>query len=191
MDVVLSQHFVRHVTTPPPLAALARDEAHALVSAGFEDIYGEEAAAWTVAVHDQPPQHGLVGAAVDTAFVQRLDALLAAQGFRASTIRPLCAVAAPRLPRKFDGWWALVEPGWMSLFRLRRGIWEATAAQPVDAAWPEALTEFTARDADTAAPPAVCVQPVGVGAVAATSHAAWRVLAHDDAAYGALALAGI
>lgn len=192
VDVVLSQHFVRHVLTPPPGAALARAEERALVAASLREIYGDEAGSWRVEVHSQPPRYGLFGAAVDAAFVQALDALLAQRGFRDVTIRPLSVAAARRLPPRFEGWWALVEPGWMSLFGLGRGAWQSVAALPVDDAWRDALVEFTAREAGTVQP-RVCIQPVGVGAVAlpADAPAAWQVLRHDEQAVGAVALAGI
>jgi hypothetical protein len=68
VEVVLSQHFVRHVLTPPPAKALSRAEEHALVAASLREIYGDEAAHWRVQVHSQPPQYGLVGAAIDASF---------------------------------------------------------------------------------------------------------------------------
>lgn len=192
VDVVLSQHFVRHVLTPPPGAALGQAEERALVAASLHEIYGDEAASWRVEVQSQPPQYGLFGAAVEAAFVQALDALLAQRGFRDVTIRPLSVAAARRLPPRFEGWWALVEPGWMSLFGLRGGVWQSAAALPVDDTWRDALVEFTAREAAAVAP-RVCIQPVGIGAVAlpTASHAEWQVLRHDEQADGAAALAGV
>ena len=56
VEVVLSQHFVRHVLTPPTAKALSRAEEHALVAASLREIYGDEAAHWRVEVHSQPPK---------------------------------------------------------------------------------------------------------------------------------------
>ncbi|MHB1215779.1 MAG: hypothetical protein ACYCY9_12410 [Thiobacillus sp.] len=195
-DVVLSQHFVRHVLTPPPGKALARAEERALVNASLRDIYGDEAASWRVQVYSQPPQAGLVGAAVDASFAQQLDALLARHGFRDVAIRPLASVAARRLPKRFRGWWVLAEPGWLGLFGGTDGVWQHLAGQPIDADWAAALPELIAREAaSTALPaaPAVWVQALGVGAVSPVipGHEHWQVLPHDSQARGALALAGI
>lgn len=195
-EVVLSQHFVRHVLTPPPGKALARSEEHALVTACLHEIYGDEAASWKVEVHSQPPHGGLLGAAVDGAFVQALDALLARHGFRDVRIRPLASVAARRQPNRPDGWWALVEPGWLSLFGARRGIWQRVSGYPVDENWAAALPELILRELPwpgLAEMPSVWVQALGVGAVAAPAarHARWQVLPHDARARGAVALAGV
>lgn len=194
-EVVLSQQLVRLVLTPPPGKALARAEERALVAASLRDIYGDAVDQWQLDVVSQPPHCGLAGAAVAAAFAQQLDALLARHGFRDIAIRPLASFAARRLPRKFQGWWALAEPGWLSLFGLADGCWQHLAAQPAGADWAAALPELIAREAALAAlpdPGAVWIQPVGVGAVARpAADGRWQVLPHDAQARGALALAGI
>ncbi|WP_026177238.1 hypothetical protein [Thiobacillus denitrificans] len=195
-EVVVSQHFVRHVLTPPPGKALAPAEERALVTASLRDIYGDEAEHWNVQVLSQPPQHGLLGAAMDAAWVRQLDALLARHGFRDVTIRPLASVAARRLPQRLAGWWALVEPGWLSLFGSANGIWRHVAGQPVDDGWAATLPELIEREAALMAQPlpaATWIQALGTGTVAAPDSAGtrWQVLPHDTQLRGALALAGI
>ncbi|MBW8372231.1 MAG: hypothetical protein K0M66_14850 [Thiobacillus sp.] len=196
VEVVLSQHFVRHVLTPPPGKALRRNEEAALVAASLREIYGDEAKQWNVQVLSQPPQAGLVGAAVDESFTQQLDALLARHGFRDVTIRPLASFAAPRLPKKLQGWWVLVEPGWLSLFGGTHGIWQHLTALPVGADWAATLPELIEREAAwTTLPerPSVWIQALGVGTVPTPTSgtARWQVLPHDSQTHGALALAGI
>ncbi len=196
VEVVLSQHFVRHVLTPPPGKALRRNEEAALVAASLREIYGDEAAHWRVQVHGQPPQAGLVGAAIDESFAQQLDALLARHGFLEAAIRPLSSIAAQRLPKKFEGWWALVEPGWLGLFGGANGVWQHLAGQPVDADWITALPGLIEREAGWStlpAKPAVWVQALGVGAVSTpvVDNARWQMLPCDSQVRGALALAGI
>jgi len=196
VEVVLSQHFVRHVLTPPPGKALRLNEEAALVAASLREIYGDEAAHWRVQVHSQPPQYGLVGAAVDASFAQQLDALLARHGFRDVSIRPLASVAAHRLPKRFQGWWVLVEPGWLSLFGGVDGVWQHLAGQPIDADWAAALPELIEREAAWATLPelpTVWIQALGVGAVSTpvSDNGRWQVLPHDSQVHGALALAGI
>lgn len=196
VEVVLSQHFVRHVLTPPPGKALSRAEEHALVRVSLREIYGDMADQWNVQVMSQPPKFGLVGAAVDATFTQQLDALLARHGFRDVVIRPLASFAARRLPGKFAGWWALAEPGWLSLFGGTGGTWQHVAAQPIDDDWADALPDLIEREAGLAAlslPSAVWLQAVGSGPVTkpASGSERWQVLPHDTEARGALALAGI
>jgi hypothetical protein len=196
VDVVLSQHFVRHVLTPPPGKALAQDEERALVTASLRDIYGDTVDQWNVQVISQPPQYGLVGAAIDTSLVQQLDALLARHGFRDIRIRPLASVAARRLPNKIQGWWALAEPGWLSLFGMQNGAWQHIAAQPSDEGWAAALPELIERETGVATlptPSTVWVQGAGVGTVSvpAATNGRWQVLPHDNQLQGARALLGM
>lgn len=194
VEVVLSQHFVRHVLTPPPGKALSRAEEHALVSASLRGIYGDEALRWNVQVLSQPPRHGLVGAAMDASFIQQLDALLARHGFREVAIRPLASVAASRLPGKFAGWWALAEPGWLTLFGGVNGIWRHVGGQPAGDDWADLLPDLIEREAAAAAqalPPAVWVQAVGTGPAPEPAAGDWRMLPHDPDTRGVLALAGL
>jgi hypothetical protein len=196
VEVVLSQHFVRHVLTPAPGKALRTNEEAALVAASLRKIYGDEASGWQVQVHSQPPQYGLLGAAIDASFAQQLDALLARHGHHNVTIRPLASVAAQRLPKRFQGWWALAEPGWLSLFGGVDGVWQHLAGQPIDADWVAVLPGLIEREtalATLSTLPTVWIQALGVGAVStpASGIARWQVLPHDSQTHGALALAGI
>lgn len=196
VEVVVSQRFVRHVLTPPPGKALSRTEEHALVAASLREIYGDEAARWQVQVHSQPPQYGLVGAAMDASFLQQLDALLARHGFHDVTIHPLASLAARRLPNKYAGWWALAEPGWLSLFGGTNKAWQHIAAQPIGADWASVLPELVEREAGLLSPtppPAVWIQAVGAGRISKpiSSSTQWQMLPYDDKASGALALLGI
>lgn len=196
VEVVLSQHFVRHVLTPPPGKALSCAEERALVTSSLREIYGDEATHWRVQVHSQPPQYGLLGAAVDASFAQQLDAMLARHGFRDVTMRPLASFAARHLPKKVQGWWVLVEPGWLSLFGGANGVWQHLAGQPADADWATTLAELIEREAASATlpeMPAAWIQALGVGAVSkpASDNRRWQVLPHDSQVHGALALAKI
>ena len=196
VEVVLSQHFVRHVLTPPPGKTLSRAEERALAGASLREIYGDLVDQWTIQVISQPPQLGLVGAAVEAAFAQQLDALLARHGFRNVTIRPLGSFAARRLPKKFAGWWVLAEPGWLSLFGGVDGMWHHLAGQPVGDDWADTLPDLIAREAGLTAlalPSVVWIQAVGTGPVAKldSGNERWEVLPHDPSDHGALALAGI
>lgn len=191
-EVVLSQRFVRHLITPPPGKALAPAEERALVLAGLREIYGEAAENWCVRVTSQPPHAGLVGAAIEGAFAAALDALLARRGFRRIAIRPLASVALRRAPKKLDGWWALVEPGWLTLFGGAQGCWRHVAALPVDAGWLDALPELVAREQSGTAvpiPASAWLQTAGLGAVAAPrdSSLRWQMLPGATRATGAQA----
>ena len=192
IDILVSQHFVRHVLTPPPHKALSREEEHALVSGSFEAIYGEVSAAWRVDVVSQPPAFGLMGAAIDAGFIDQLETLLVRHTFRRIAIRPLASAAARRLPRHYAGWWALVEPGWLSLFAGSGGVWHHLTAQPVGDDWADTLRELVARESELVSPPprpTVWVQLVGATAEPSPpDEASWTLLPSVRDARGALAL---
>lgn len=196
VEIVLSQHFVRHVLTSPPGKALRRKEEMALVAASLRDIYGDAVNQWRVDVHSQPPQYGLVGAAIDAALAEGLDALLARHGFRNAVIRPLSSFAARRLPAKLEGWWVLAEPGWVSVFAGSNGAWQHLVAQPADAEWVTSLPQWVEREAALAAlalPAGVWIQALGVGRVSVPlgGNGRWQMLPHDSLTRGTLALAEI
>jgi hypothetical protein len=192
VEVVLSQHFVRHVLTPPPGKALPPAEERALVAAGLREIYGEPAQTWAVRVHSQPPHAGLLGAAIDGAFAHALDALLTQHGFRRIAIRPLASLAARHAPRTVNGWWLLAEPGWLGIFGGADGCWRHVAGFPVGAGWQAALPDLLARERGAAPaelPAAVWLHGLGAGALA-TPHdpgLRWHVLPHDARLHGAQA----
>jgi len=196
VEVVLSQHFVRHVLTPPPGKPLSPTEEQALVGASLRAIYGELAEHWQVRVHSQPPHAGLVGAAVDGAFTRELDALLARHGFRHVALLPLASVAARRAPARLEGWWVLAEPGWLSLFGGTRGCWQHVAAWPIDDRWQDTLPEWLAREhgsTPTPIPAAAWLQAPGMGAITAPTDAGlrWHVLPQDARLSGAAALLAV
>lgn len=192
VEVVLSQHFVRHILTPPPGKALPPDEERALVVAGLREIYGEPAQTWVVRVHSQPPHAGLLGAAVDGAFARELDALLAKHGFRRIAIRPLVSLAARHAPRTVNGWWLLAEPGWLGVFGGTGGSWQHVAGFPVGDSWQATLPDLVARERDAAAtelPAAVWLHSLGAGALDTprTPGLRWHNLPHDARLRGARA----
>jgi len=192
VEVVLSQHFVRHVLTPPPGKALPPDEERALVTAGLREIYGEPAQDWAVRVHSQPPHAGLLGAAIDGAFAHALDALLMRRGFRRIAIRPLASLAARHAPRTVNGWWLLAEPGWLGVFGGADGCWRHVAGFPVGEGWQATLPDLVARERGAAfaeLPAAVWLHGLGVGALDTPRDAGlrWQTLPHDARLRGARA----
>lgn len=195
-DVVLSQHFVRHVLTPAPGKALSPDEETALVASSLHDIYGELAAGWRLRAHSQPPHLGVLGAAIEGGFAQELDAMLARHGLRQIRIRPLAVVALGRLPARAAGWWVLAEPGWLSLFGGTPAGWQHVAATPADATWHDTVADWVARESDSSTapiPPAAWLHGVGLGKVLPPRDAGlrWQVLPHDSEARGAAALLAV
>jgi len=195
-EVVLSNQYVRYVLTPAPGKALSRLEEAALVAASFREIYGAESTDWRIRVQSQPPQFGLVGAAVDESLAIQIGDLMKRHHYTDWAFSPLASVVAQRHAQAAD-WWVLAEPGWLCLFNAVSGYWRYLSSQPVDNTWRIRLPEILNREARMAGrdqagkTQTAFIQAVGVGSatppVAAGWH--WRVAPQNSLEHGALALA--
>ncbi|MHB8915908.1 MAG: hypothetical protein ACYC4K_08865 [Thiobacillus sp.] len=197
VEVVLSNHFVRYVITPPSGKALKQSEETALVSASLREIYGAEANEWRIRVHSQPPEYGLVGAAIDERLATRLDEILARVGLTHWHLQPLTTLASQQSNGSVD-WWVLSEPGWVCVFHAVAGYWRYLSAQAVDANWPNALPEMLDREARMAglSRPAgktqtVLIQTIGLSPITppATTGWHWQMAKPTTDERGAMALA--
>lgn len=198
VEVVLSNQYVRYVLTPPPGKALGQAEEHALVEASFREIYGAETANWRISVISQPPQFGLLGAAIDETLALHLAALFERRGFADWSLIPLASMAAQQNQHNAADWWVLVEPGWMCLFSAADGYWRYLSCQPVDANWRTALPDTLEREARMAGSVEVAgksriafIQSIGLEQTAppGTSGWHWRMAGSPHNEHGVLALA--
>lgn len=195
-EVILSNHFVRYVLTPPPGKALSRNEETALVAASFREIYGNETADWRIRAQSQPPQFGLVGAAIDEALALQLGGWLARHQYVNWALNPLTTLAAQHNPQRRADWWVLVEPGWACLFNAVGGHWRYLSSQPIDEEWRTQLPHMLEREARMAGsapgnkPLIAIIQSVGAGTdtLPATPGWNWR-MTPQRSELGALALA--
>lgn len=169
VEVVLSNHYVRYVLTPPPGKALSQTEEAALVAASFREIYGNETADWRIRTHSQPPQFGLVGAAIDEALALQLGGMFTRHQYANWALQPLSTLAAQRNPQRLADWWVLVEPGWACLFNAVGGYWRYLSSQPLDDEWRTQLPGMLQREARMAGaqpagnPLTALIETVGVG----------------------------
>lgn len=196
VEVVLSNHYVRYVLTPPPGKALSQLEEAALVAASFREIYGNETAGWRIRTHSQPPQFGLVGAAIDEALALQLGGLFARHHYADWALHPLATLVAHRNPQRRADWWVLIEPGWACLFNAVGGYWRYLSSQPIDEQWRNQLPGMLEREARMAGGPqgdkplTAIIQPVGVGNGALPVTPGWNwQMTPQRSEHGVLALA--
>lgn len=196
VEVVLSNHYVRYVLTSPPGKALSRIEEDALVAASFREIYGNETANWRMRTQSQPPQFGLVGAAIDEALAVQLGSVFVRHQYANWALNPLATLAAQRNPQRLADWWVLVEPGWACLFNAVGGYWRYLSSQPLDETWREHLPAMLEREARMAGgapgdqPLRAIIQSVGAGNGALPTTPGWNwQMAPQRSEYGVLALA--
>jgi hypothetical protein len=197
VHVVLSNQYVRYVLTAPPGKALTREEEQALVGASFREIYGNEVADWRIRVDSQPPQFGLVGAAIDESLAALLGELFKRHHYGNWTLNPLASLASHHPVPQTANWWVLVEPGWMCLFNTARNYWRYVSSQPVDEHWRNTLPNMLDREArmtghhatDTIQTAFIQAVGVGHGVPPVTSGWNWRMARQTSPEQGALALA--
>ena len=195
-EVVLSNHYVRYVLTTPPGKALVQAEEEALAAASFREIYGAEADNWRIRVQSQPPQFGLVGAAIDESLALQLGDLFQRQNVTDWALNPLATLAAQSYSQAAD-WWVLAEPGWMCLFKSAGGYWRYLSSQAVDDNWRSTLPEMLDREARMAGDNSAAklqtafIQSIGVGHGSPPQAEGWnwRLAKQSSLEHGVLALA--
>jgi hypothetical protein len=132
--VVLSSHFVRHLLVPWNATVAGEREELALAGARFVQVYGEVARSWTVRVSSGAPGTPLLAAAVDTAFLDAVVALLGKSPLRLRSVQPALMAAcnlqfANVAP---NAWVAIAEPGQLLLGLQRDGQWKSLRSRPID-----------------------------------------------------------
>ena len=140
-EVLLSHRQVRFVLTEPPRRLIRRAEEEALAAAEFARIYGQSDRL-RLRIASQPPEAGILGAAVEEGFAQAVEAMMDSAGIRRYTLRPWLEAA---VQRPEDGWTVLIEPGWAFMGLAQSGLWRHVQAQPCSDDWAERLPDWLVR----------------------------------------------
>lgn len=146
IEVVISNHYLHYYLSEPPGRLLGQDEEIILVKAGFRHVYGDEADNFRVRTVSQPPDAGVLGAALNESLVRSIEALLGEAGVVRYRIRTLLDIAVNRLPAK-EGWWAVAEHGWISLLFAQGGAWRHISSFPCGPDWIDLLADRLDRAA--------------------------------------------
>lgn len=123
--VTLSQHLARLFLLPPPPVALRRMEVEAWLrdrlAAALDG--GARPADWSLTWDAVEPGRAVLAAAMEQRLLDELAACLGRHGLHLAGLQPWLATAWGRRPqiRRASGWYALLEPGRMTLLGLQRG----------------------------------------------------------------------
>lgn len=123
VSLTLSHHFVRLFLVAAPPTWLRRAEMQAWLAERLADTL-EAVTAWRLVWQDTPPGRPIPVCAILAERLDDLQALLARHGRRPRHIRPWLDVTWTRRRRQLGrvtGWYALLEPGMVSLLWLVRG----------------------------------------------------------------------
>ena len=144
VDIVVSNRYVHYTLSEPPGRLLKAEEEMTLARAGFRAIFGETANRFRVRAVSQPPDAGVLSAALDESLAQALEGLMKDTGVTRYRMRTLLDAAVNQLPAK-DGWWVLAEPGWICMLLAERGAWRHVSAYPAGQDWTEQLADRLER----------------------------------------------
>ncbi len=119
----LSHHFVRLFLVDPPPTWLRHGEMLAWLRERLADTL-EDVGGWRLVWPDLPPGRAVPVCAMPTENLDGLEVLLARRRLRPRNIRPWLDVKWSRRRRQLGrvtGWYALLEPGIVTLLHLARG----------------------------------------------------------------------
>ncbi len=178
--VTLSHHFVRLFLLEPPPTWLRRAEMAAWLADRLADPLGA-GGGWRHVWRDVPPGRPVPVCAMEAARLEELNGLLARHGLRASHVRPWLDAAWARRRhqlRRASTWYALLEPGAVSLLRVERGRPTLLRQRQMSADPAAELAGLLSREALLAGQLAegeVWIERAGVGADWQRLGSGWRV----------------
>lgn len=146
--VVVSNHFAHYALVPG--AASLRDAAERTAAARhlMHATYGEASANWRIASGQAHSRGALLAAAIETPFLEGIQAVLTKATLQPLSIEPLVVHAfnqcRPSIARG-AAWLVVAEPGRMSLGYLERGAWILHRIERIRASIDEALLPLLER----------------------------------------------
>ena len=142
VEVVLSDHFVRHLLIPWSNDLVADGERLAFAQLSFRELYGHVSDTWDLALDEQPAGEASFACAVDRALVSSLREVVTRAGGQLAALTPALADCINRQRKSLKApefCFAMAEPGRISLaFRSLAG-WEAVRSRRIDGPLPETL----------------------------------------------------
>lgn len=126
--VTLSHHFAQVHLLPSPPVLLGPSEMQGWIRDSLARQYGEVGEDWQVAWQPQPPGKPFVAASLAALAMTELVETLHSAGVKPVAIQPLLSTSWRRLRRRIGGrrgWYALAEPGRVTLARVAGGRFEA------------------------------------------------------------------
>lgn len=161
-EVLLSHAFARFLVAPWSDALLSAATAAAYLGGLFEATHGSRGSLWHCAAEDRLDAGPRIAAGIERALLDELAACAAACGARLATVAPWIVAAFARERRRIrraDGWFAALEPGWVTLATVRGGriddLARLTFEGDADAALARALRRQSLREGLDAAAPLV------------------------------------
>lgn len=124
LSIFLMSDYVQYTTLPAQAEDMSSQELHDYAKAAFEQLFGEVALDWSVAVQETPPFSPMVCAAIDSLLLSNLQTMAEQTQFKLITVAPFlnAVVDAFQKPiRSVSGYLAIVEQNRLLLLQLLHG----------------------------------------------------------------------
>ncbi|MHB1187818.1 hypothetical protein [Thiobacillus sp.] len=149
-SVTLSHHFSPVHLLPSPPVTLKPLEMQGWIRDTLARQYGESGRDWQVSWQAEPPGEPFLVSSLEPAHLAELEGVLRAASIRPVEVQPWLAVAWNRQRRHLGrghAWYALAEPGRLTLLRLEDGRARSLRAAPVQDDAVAALADLLTREA--------------------------------------------
>lgn len=149
LKITLMSEYVRYTVLPPQQVNMREDEKKAYASAAYEQIFGEVASSWAIAMQDSPPNKPTICVAVDQEFVTALKTIADTHGLMIATIEPFLMTAVNFLQndiRRQSGYLAMVENSRLLLLKLDQGEISNVRCDVIVEDWQVLLKQMMMRE---------------------------------------------
>lgn len=149
-SVTLSHHFAPvHLLTAPSVA-LKPIEMQGWIRDTLAKQFGEAGRGWNVSWQAEPPGEPFVVGTLDPAHLAELEGVLRAASIKPAEVQPWLAASWNRQRRRLGrgrGWYALVEPGRLTLLGLEKGRVRSLRSSQIQGDAVVALADLLTREA--------------------------------------------
>jgi hypothetical protein len=148
LRIALASPWIRLALTPPVTAWLQDHEAIAMARQTFIDSHGEAARLWEVRYQRQGQGEPFLASAIEPAALDAIRQTAGRHGIRHLHVEPLLALAWNRARRVAQGlpWFALAEPGQLTMVHQAQGVWTSLANSATSGKAAEAFTQLLERE---------------------------------------------
>ena len=149
VKVMLSSHFVRYVLVPVQADLKDEAEEEAYVRFCFSEVYGDEAATWTLRWNGSLAVDQQIASAIDGNLLADIEQSMRNVNLRLSSVQPYL-MSVFNLVRKHmqaeEQWFVLVESGSACLSSFTQGECTSLRTVRLDSDWQESLPRLLARE---------------------------------------------
>lgn len=179
--VILSNHFLRYTLVPWHAELADVEEDLSFARHCFTKVYGKDAQQWELRLNPEAPEATRLASAVDAELLAALKGVFSGAGIPLQSIQPHLMAAFNRCRsrlRQRSAWFAVIEPGNLSLALLHQGRWSRVRSLRIGSAWAVELPLILEREAYMAdietVPHEVYLWDAGAGDAALPENDPWQ-----------------